>query len=104
MENTVWATPRNTGGEGSPLLQKEDMGELASLFAKPKPGAKKKIDRKGPLSKARRGKKSLGAGLVNMKRANNVAICLSQFKSFKNYDEVADALRSLDYKAFTVER
>ena len=98
LKNSVWADKKTS----SDALDVDDMGELTSLFAKPKPVTRKK--KPGPKSQQRNGKKK-AAGIVESKRAYNVNITLkAKFKGYSDYTQLADALRNMDTEELPLDR
>ena len=85
VKDSVW----NELSNEDDILDDDAITELENLFGAKSPPARMEIKK---ISKT----KSLQASLLDGKRANNIAIGLAQFRSFQSYDELCQAVASLD--------
>lgn len=98
LNDSLWASDEVSGLDNVDI---EEIKELENLFAA-KPNALK-----GRIKTRNEGSdnsKVKNIRLIELKRANNVAIALAQFRYFENYDELCKAVASQDRKKLNVEK
>ena len=102
LENSLWAEKVD---EKEEELDQAEIEQLESLF-----GAKphlhhtntKTLNKSNSLSKNKPKKESVN--LIDMKRANNIAISLAQFRNFQNYDDLCRSVVSFDETRLNAEK
>lgn len=93
VSNSLWADETNYESD----IDEKEVRQLESLFGETKPKSK-------PAAVARsNSNKAMNLCLIDMKRANNVAISLAQYKVFKSYDDLCSAVVSMDSSQLTTE-
>eukprot|EP00957_Ditylum_brightwellii_P070330 5342896-Ditylum_brightwellii.AAC.1 len=95
--NSLWAS----GNEEENELDQTEIQQLESLFGA-KPSMSKKIPNKVSRTSTRAQKQEVK--LIDLKRANNIAISLAQFRSFPNYDELCEAVIAQDTVHLNAEK
>ena len=91
MENSLWANPAIED-----VVDDKEISRLEELFSKSpkKSGAKlKKKDTKKQMN-----------NIIDPKRANNISISLAQFRAFANFDDLCQAVVSLDCTHLSTEK
>jgi hypothetical protein len=98
LNDSLWAADEVTG---EPNVDMNEIIELESLFAA-KPVTDIKL-RRHKLD----GNNSVQTSdirLIELKRANNIAIALAQFRSFRSYEELCEAVTSQDRTRLNAEK
>jgi hypothetical protein len=96
INNSLWAQQEDDAS----IIDDSEVVELESLFgAKP---ASKKAKRSCNSKSKERIKKDVC--LIDLKRANNIAISLAQFKAFHDYDALCQSVVSMDSSNLNVEK
>ena len=96
LPDSLWA--EQDGGECN--IDDNEIEELESLFGAKSP----------PISVYKKRNKTQESGnkkayhLIELKRANNIAISLAQFRVFPNYDDLCKAVISFDLSKLTIEK
>jgi len=91
VENSLWANPAIED-----VVDDKEISRLEELFSKSpkKSGAKlKKKDTKKQMN-----------NIIDPKRANNISISLAQFRAFANFDDLCQAVVSLDCTHLSTEK
>jgi len=84
LQGSLWETCNSDGSE----LGQDEIKQIESLFSAA-PSKLLKVKAK-PSTKSNKVKSQ--TNLIEMKRANNIAISLAQFRSFENYDDLCEAV------------
>ena len=93
LQDSLWAR----GNSAESDVDQVALKQLESLFgAKPSNNLKEK--------KLSTGKAKKEVRLIELKRANNVAISLAQFRSFRNFDDLCKAVVTQDDEKINVEK
>jgi hypothetical protein len=87
--DSLWADSTNYDRD----IDDKEVEQLESLFAVKKTVPSVTNSKKERLSNSSRHNDS---SLIEMKRANNIAISLAQYRKFKNYDELCEAVICMD--------
>ena len=91
VENSLWANPAIED-----VIDDKEISRLEELFAKsPK--------RSGTKLKKKDTKKQMN-NIIDPKRANNISISLAQFRAFANFDDLCQAVVSLDCTHLSTEK
>jgi len=98
LNDSLWASDEVSGHDN---VDVDEIKVLENLFAvKPSALNGRIKNRDGVAEKAN----TKNVRLIELKRANNIAIALAQFRSFNNYDELCRAVISQDRKTLNVEK
>ncbi len=101
-QNSVWGKVTEGKKLFAGAVEDSDVGMLEDLFHK-KAGGKLKSKAQGNDGGSAKKKRRRMAGLIDMTRANNIAISLKAFKEF-SFDEIAEVLKTLDRSKITGDR
>lgn len=100
VEDSIWE------GDCEDELDQTEIEELEALFrsqpAKTSMKDNKLYEKEKQKQKQKQRKQNIQ--LIDMKRANNVAIALAQFRAFKNFDDLCQAVISLDEENLNCEK
>lgn len=95
VSNSLWAD--NTNYESD--IDDKEVKQLESLFGETKVKSKSVTKARSQAQSSR----AMNLNLIDVKRANNIAISLAQYKMFKNYDELCGAVATMDTTKLTSE-
>jgi len=97
LQNSLWASNSNAEDE----IKDSEVEKLESLFSASPNKKASGIERKKIAAKGSNKKQS---SLIDPKRANNIAIALAQFRAFSNFDDLCQAVASLDGEHLSIEK
>ena len=96
VENSLWASATDSEN----VIDDSEVRELENLFGAKKPNPAQ-TKRGGSLPNKSKAQK---ISLIDVKRSNNIAISLAQFKAFQTYDDMCKAVVSLDSSKLSGEQ
>ena len=97
VNDSLWASFNHD--ETSDIDQTE-IKQLENLFARSQSSRVPKRNKRNNIKK----KEKIEIRLIELKRANNVAISLAQYRSFTNYDELCEAIITHDTSQLNEEK
>ena len=92
VENSLWANPAIED-----VINDKEISRLEELFAKKSP-------KKSGIKLIKKDTKKQMKNIIDPKRANNISISLAQFRAFANFDELCQAVVSLDCTHLSTEK
>ena len=95
VSKSLWADDTNYESD----IDDKEVQQLESLFGETKVNSKSATKARSQAQSSR----AMNLSLIDVKRANNIAISLAQYKMFQNYDELCGAVATMDATKLTSE-
>jgi formin 2 len=95
-EDSIWSSPSKDGtATSNGGIDEDEKSRLKTMFASKKSSTKSNT--KNSSSKSNNNKSNTSVAVLDPKRSHNVEICLSKFRSFTSYDDVASSLSNMNF-------